>query len=256
MRIAFIGLGAINRAVAAELRSDPQPVTMAALTRSGVSSPDVPALAHLDALREFAPDLVVEAAGHAAACSYAAPLLTDGFSVLLASVGALADPRTEETLRHAPREGAQLLIPAGALGGLDMVAALPKSSLQGVSYTGTKPPGAWAGSAAAEGHDLSALTHQAVLFEGTARDAALRFPKNANVAATLALAGRGFDETEARLVADPKAQGNSHAYRVVSNTAEMSFAVTARPSETPGTSATTAFSLLRAIRNRSAALVV
>lgn len=256
MRIAFIGFGAINRAVAAGLRGDPNPVSMAAITRSGASEPDITALAGLDALRDFAPDLVVEAAGHAAVRSFVPAPLAEGVSVLLASVGALADPAIEDILRSAPNHGAQLLIPAGALGGLDMVAALPKPSLQEVRYTGTKPPKAWAGSAAAEGHDLSTLTGPVTLFEGSARDAALRFPKNANVAATLALAGRGFDDTEARLVADPQATGNSHAYRVTSDTAEISFAVTAKPSETPGTSATTAFSLLRAIRNRSAAFVI
>ncbi|WP_424976586.1 aspartate dehydrogenase [Dinoroseobacter sp. S124A] len=256
MRIAFIGLGAINRAVAAGLREGAQPATMAALTRQGATAPEVSALGTLDALRDFAPDLVVEAAGHAAARSYAPALLADGMSVLLASVGALADPETEDRFRAAPQKGAQLLIPAGALGGLDMVAALPKSTLHSVTYTGTKPPRAWAGSPAAEGHDLEALTRPRLLFEGTAREAALRFPKNANVAATLALAGLGFDETDARLIADPAATGNSHAYTVASEAAEMSFAVTAKPSATPGTSATTAFSLLRAIRNRDAALVI
>lgn len=252
MKIAFIGFGAINRAVAADLRGS---VQIAALTRSGRGG-GVPPLADATAIRAFAPDLVVEAAGHEAARTYLPDLLSDGFDVLMASVGVLADPETETRFRNAPRDGAQLSLPAGAIGGLDLLAALPKSSLERVTYTGTKPPAAWAGSPAAVGRDLSALTGPETLFEGSAREAALRFPKNANVAATLALAGAGFDATEARLVADPSAQGNGHAYEVVSDTATMSFAVQARPSDTPGTSATTALSLLRAIRNRDAALVI
>jgi aspartate dehydrogenase len=253
MRIAFIGFGAINRAVAAGLGGTAR---MAALTRTGTATPDVAPLADLDAVRAFGPDLVVEAAGHGPAADYVPPLLADGIDVLMASVGVMADPTTEARFRDAPRRGAQLLIPAGAIGGLDMLAALPRDSLRRVTYTGTKPPAAWAGSAAAEGRDLSRLTAPEPLFKGTARQAALRFPKNANVAATLALAGAGFDATEALLVADPQAIGNAHAYSVVSDTAEMSFVVTARPSDTPGTSATTALSLLRAIRNRTAALVI
>lgn len=256
MRVAFIGFGAINRAVAEGLQHAPGSVHMAALTRSGTAAPGVQALADIKALRIFAPDLVVEAAGHGPATAYLPELLAAGMDVLLASVGALADLETEARFRTAPRHGAQLLIPAGAIGGLDLVAALPKDTLQRVVYTGTKPPAAWAGSPAAEGRDLAGLTGPETLFEGSARNAALRFPKNANVAATLALAGAGFDATEARLVADPAAAGNAHAYTVQSDTAEMSFAVTARPSDTPGTSATTALSLLRAIRNRAAAFVI
>lgn len=256
MRIALIGFGAINRVVAEGLARDGADVVLAVLTRSGTNITGATTLEDLDALRSFDPDLVVEAAGHAAARTYLPTLLNEGRDVLLASVGALADPETEDRFRAAPRHGAQVLIPAGAIGGLDLVAALPKSSLHRVAYTGSKPPAAWAGSAAAEGRDLDALSEPVTLFEGSARDAALRYPKNANVAATLALAGAGFDATEARLVADPSATGNGHAYTVTSDTAEMAFSVTARPSDTPGTSATTALSLLRVIRNRDAALVI
>lgn len=256
MRVAFIGFGAINRAVAEGLQHASETTHLAALTRSGIAAAGVQTLLDINALRAFGPDLVVEAAGHGPAKAFLPDLLASGIDVLLASVGALADPATEDMFRAAPRHGAQLLIPAGAIGGLDLVAALPKESLQRVAYTGTKPPVAWAGSPAAEGCDLSGLTDPEVLFEGSARDAALKFPKNANVAATLALAGAGFDATEARLVADPAAAGNGHAYTVRSDTAEMTFAVTARPSDTPGTSATTALSLLRAIRNRTSAIVI
>lgn len=253
MRLALIGLGAINRAVAAGMAGQAE---MVALTRSGAEAPGVMAISDLSALRVFAPDLVVEAAGHGAARAYLPDLLAAGIDVLMASVGVLADPETEAAFRAAPAHGAQLTIPAGAIGGLDLLAALPKNSLRAVRYTGIKPPAAWAGSPAAGGRDLSALDGPVTLFEGTARQAALRFPRNANVAATLALAGAGFDKTEARLVADPDAAGNGHAYDVISDTAEMTFSVRARPSDTPGTSATTAMSLLRAIRNRDAAWVV
>lgn len=253
MKIGFIGLGAINRAVAAGVAGQAQ---MVALTRGGATAPGVTAIPDIAALRAFEPDLVVEAAGHAAARTHLPGLLAEGLDVLLASVGVLADPETEARFREAPAHGAQLTIPSGAIGGLDLLAALPKDKLRSVRYTGTKPPAAWAGSPAAEGRDLTALRAPETLFEGSAREAALRFPKNANVAATLALAGAGFDATEARLVADPAVTGNGHAYSVVSDTAEMSFSVRARPSDTPGTSATTAMSLLRAIRNRDAALVI
>jgi aspartate dehydrogenase len=254
MRLALIGFGAIGQAVAKALPEDeigvftrtPRPLPAGAVAlRDG---------AHIS---DFAPDLVVEAAGQQAARVLAPLLLKAGHSVLLASVGALADVETEKALRSAPRGGAQLLIPAGAIGGIDMVAALDPRTIGKVSYTGTKPPAAWANSPAAEGRDLSALREPVVLFTGTARQAALRFPKNANVAATLALAGAGFDRTQAQLVADPRARGNAHAYTVEAQGTELSFAVTALPDPAnPGTSATTALSLVRAIRNRTQSFVI
>lgn len=254
MRLVLIGFGAIGQAVARALPA----AQIGVLTRTQRPLPNhAIALASLDAVRGFAPDLVVEAAGQDAARAMAPGLLMEGFSVLLASVGALADPETEAQMRAAPRGDAQLLVPAGAIGGIDLLASLEKSDIAQVTYTGTKPPAAWANSPAAENCNLSALTGPEVLFDGTARQAALRFPKNANVAATLALAGAGFDRTRARLVANPAVQGNSHAYQVQARGAEVSFEVTALPDpHNPGTSATTALSLVRAIRNRTDSFVI
>lgn len=254
MKLALIGAGAIGQAVVRALPG----AEFGVLTRTACALPaNAHALASPDAVRRFEPDLIVEAAGQDAASRLVPGFLEDGFSVLLASVGALADPETEARMRSAPTGSAQLLIPAGAIGGIDLVAALGKPDIEEVAYIGSKPPVAWAKSPAAEGRDLSALDGPEVLYEGTAREAALRFPKNANVAATLALAGAGFDQTRARLVADPAARGNSHAYSVKARGAEISFRVTALPDPgNPGTSATTALSLVRAIRNRTDRFVI
>ncbi|MDJ0858332.1 MAG: aspartate dehydrogenase [Dinoroseobacter sp.] len=254
MKLALIGFGAIGQAVARALPK----AQIGVLTRTQRPLPEnAKALASVETLRAFDPDLVVEAAGQEAVREMVPGLLTGGHSVLLASVGALADPETETRMREAPTGGAQLLIPAGAIGGIDLVAALEKSTIEDVTYTGTKPPVAWSNSPAAKGRDLSALSEPEVLFEGTAREAALRFPKNANVAATLALAGAGFDRTRARLIADPDARGNSHAYSVQARSAAVRFEVTALPDpDNPGTSATTALSLVRAIKNRTDSFVI
>lgn len=254
MKFALIGYGAIGQTVAASFPN----ATIGVLTRSPKNLPEhARALSDLQAIFDFAPDFVVEAAGQEAATSLVPELLAQGISVFLASVGALADPETEARMRDAPRRGAQLHIPAGAIGGIDMVAALDRNTIQNATYTGTKPPISWANSPAAKDRDLSKLRAPEVLFSGTAREAALRFPKNANVAATLALAGAGFDKTQVELVADPDARGNSHAFSVNSDAAQVRFEVTAMPDpENPGTSTTTAMSLARAIRNRSARFAI
>jgi len=52
-----------------------------------------------------------------------------------------------------------------------------------------------------------------VFFEGSAREAAQRFPANANVAATAALSGIGLDRTRVQLAADSNAKGNGYELR-------------------------------------------
>ena len=50
-----------------------------------------PVVSELDGLLALGPDLVVEAAGHAAVKRFGAELLARGYDLLIASVGALAD---------------------------------------------------------------------------------------------------------------------------------------------------------------------
>ena len=123
---------------------------------------------------------------------------------MVISTGALADDDLRQRLcAVGSKHGAKVLIPAGAIAGLDGLGALKVSGLERVKYTSTKPPAAWHGTPAAEAWDLDTLTERKVIFSGIARDAARLYPKNANLAATVALAGLGLDDTEIELVADP-----------------------------------------------------
>ena len=100
-------------------------------------------------------------------------------------------------------------------------------------------------------------TQPYLFFEGSARDAALRYPKNANVAATLALAGPGMDKTMVRLVADPTGTANIHEYSVSSASVDYTMSVSGKVSAlNPKTSLSTAYSLARAVLNRSNAVVI
>lgn len=198
------------------------------------------------------PDLVVECAGHAAARAHGPAVLRAGTDVVLVSIGALADPELEVSLRTAAAEGgARLILPAGAVGAIDLLSALGAAGELKVRYRGTKPPAAWAGTPAAGILDLARLAEPKVFFTGTAREAATAYPKNANVAATLALAGAGFEATEVELMADPAAPGNIHEYSVASPLANYTIRIENKPSAgNAKTSATTIYSVLREIRNR------
>lgn len=204
------------------------------------------------------PDLVVECAGHAAVEAYGPAVLESGRDLIVVSVGAMADDALRGRLEQAAAlGGSRFTLPAGAIGGIDALGAARLSGLQEVTYTGRKPPLAWRGTAAERLLDLGALTAATPFFEGSARDAARQYPQNANVAATVALAGAGLDETRVRLIADPAITRNVHEVTVRSNCADFTIRLEGRPSPAnPKTSLTAGFSVAREVLNRAAALVI
>ncbi|EKF18477.1 aspartate dehydrogenase [Nitratireductor pacificus] len=204
------------------------------------------------ALLSHRPGLVVECAGHAAVVAHVPAVLRNGTEVVIVSIGALSDANLETELRAAAIEGGtRLILPAGAVGGIDLLAALGAAGGLEVRYRGSKPPLAWSGTPAENTLDLGTLKEAATFFTGTAREAARDFPKNANVAATLALAGAGFEATRVELTADPAAPGNVHEYSVVSPLAKYTMRIENLPSAgNAKTSVSTVYSVLREIRNR------
>lgn len=211
-RVALIGFGAMGREVARILGMHPDRVRLeAVLVRSSVHpGPPLRFVSTLDELLETRPSLVFECAGHGAVRDYGPHVLESGASLVIASVGALADARLEARLREAERPGARLIVPSGAVGGLDALQSARLAGLERVLYTSRKPSRAWVGTPAEKLVPLGELSQPTVFFEGSARDAARLYPQNANVAASIALAGLGFDHTLVRQVADPNAHHNTH----------------------------------------------
>ena len=271
--VAIIGFGAIAQELIAILcaQDGGAPGAISILVREGrekvartraqeiiAGRCSVEVMSDLAGLLAGRPDVLVECAGHGAVQSFGAVVLAAGTDMIVASVGALADAALEAELRAAAAgSGAQLTLPAGAIGGVDVLAAARLAGIADVTYTGRKPPEAWRGTPAEAAIDLGNLAIETVFFEGSAREAASAYPKNANVAATLALAGLGMDATRVRLVADPGAQANSHEFSVRSNAVDFSMTLTAKPSPlNPKTSASTVYSIARAVLNRSQAIVI
>lgn len=198
-------------------------------------------------------DLVLECAGHQAVRAFGPDILEAGLDLAVVSVGALADQRIQDALYAASaKTGAQTIILPGAIGGIDAIAAAGVNHLETVTYSGRKSPLSWAGTPAEDTHDLAALSAPTEIFSGSAREAAKAFPKNANVVATVALAGVGFDKTRVSLVADPAATANTHHITAQGPLLDLSFVTQGKTTaHNPKTSALTAMSVLRAIRNRA-----
>ena len=205
-----------------------------------------------------APDLIAECAGHAAVAEFGEAALRRGIDFLVISIGALADAPLRARLESAAETGGgKLILPAGAVAGADALAAARVGGLDRVVYTSRKPPAAWRGTPAEDAHDLDSLIEATVLFEGAADAAATLYPQNANVAATIALAGAGFDRTEVRLVADPSAGGNIHNVRVEGVFGAFDIEVRGRPlPDNPKTSTLAAHSVVAEILRRAAAVEI
>jgi aspartate dehydrogenase len=203
-------------------------------------------------------ELAVECGGHAAVSQHGEACLDAGHDLLVASVGALADQALYDRLVIAAnRNQRKLLIPAGAVAGMDGLAAARLAGIDRVRYTSRKLPVAWKGTHAEKLCDLNAVTVPTEFLRTDARQAATLFPQNANVAATIALAGVGFERTEVSLNADPAAKGNTHLVEVEGPCGTMRIELSNRPfPDNPKTSMLAGLSLLRVIRNRSEAVQV
>lgn len=175
-------------------------------------------------------DHMIDCAGHLALQEYGSAILRRGIDLTTVSIGALADPETYEDLIQAATEGrARLHLASGAIGALDCLRAARIGTLQRVTYVGRKPPKGWKGSPAESKLDLDGLDGGAqVHFDGSARDAALQYPKNANVAAAVALAGLGFDDTCVKLVADPDIDDNIHEIQAEGDFGRFAFEIRGR----------------------------
>jgi aspartate dehydrogenase len=263
-RIVFIGWGAINARVGALLAQRRVQIEIVGIVtldtpqaRAAIPR-DVPFLADPGELAALKPDLVVEAAGRAAIDQWAPAALAAAPAMVIASTSAFCDDALLPRLTAiAARHGSRILIPPGAIGGIDALAGAAVLDLEEVVHQIVKPPVAWKNTPAEKLVDLSGLKERTVFFSGTAREAASQYPQNANATVVTSLAGIGLDKTRVELVADPAAQTNGH--RIVARGAfgRMEIVLQNNALATnPKSSELTALSLVRLIEHQARTVVI
>lgn len=248
--VALIGAGTIARAVGQALAEGAVPGVelIGFLTRAPKLDLPGPEFASLDELLDRGPEIVIEAASHEAIREYGPKVLGAGCTFVCCSVGALADTALRAQLLEA---GGRLVVPSGAVGGLDVITAAVTHGLQEVVVEQRKPPGNLMPE-----DEAAALREPAVVFDGTVADVVAVYPKTTNVAAAVALAGLGFEQTRARVVADPSISSNQVHLVVRGTFGTMTLTLENVPSANPRTSAIVPDSVLATLRRLTQPLVV
>ena len=264
LKVAIAGIGAIGLPVARRIDAGAIP----GLTLAAVSARDVakarsamakfrsqPAVLEIAALADIA-DVIVECLPSAHFTAIARPAIERGRIFMPLSVGMLINHM--DLVERARETGARIVVPTGALVGLDAVRAAAEANIASVKIVTRKPPGGLAGAPllVERGISVDGLTQPLLVFEGSAREAIAGFPANVNVAVALSLAGIGPDRTRCEIWADPGVTRNTHTIVLKSDSSDLTMTIENIPSENPRTGRITALSVLAALRRLTAPLVV
>ena len=266
LNVGIAGFGAIGQAVAAAF-AGPDGIPGLRLAAVGGRDaakvqaalppglPTPPVITGITALAAHA-DIVIECAPAALLPSIAEPMLQAGRTMVVLSCGALLE--SMHLVDLARTHGGRILVPTGALLGLDAVFAAAQGSIHAVRMVTRKPPRGLLGAPylVEHGIDVEAFTTATRVFEGTAREAARGFPANLNVAVALSLAGVGPDRTRLEIWADPAVTRNIHTIELDSDAARLSMTIENIPSANPKTGRITAQSVIAMLRKMRAPLAV
>ena len=263
LTVGIAGLGAIGLHLARALDAGVEGLRLIAVSardeakaaRNIVGFTHRPAIVPLAALAQA--DIVVEAAPAAVFEEVATAAIEAGRIFVPSSVGALL-PRMY-LVERAKQTGARIIVPTGALLGLDAVRAAAEGNVSSVTIETRKPPGGLVGAPylGQHGIDVLGITTPTRIFQGNAFDAAQGFPANVNVAAALALAGIGPERTMVEIWADPGMTRNMHTIRVEADEVRLNMTIENVPSvENPRTGRITPLSILACLRGMTSTLKV
>ncbi|WP_447750056.1 aspartate dehydrogenase domain-containing protein [Sphingopyxis fribergensis] len=199
MRIGLIGFGFIGaelyRRIAADGGRDEVAFVHGRSRERLADVPDDMILDDLSKAGDRAPDLIVEVAGPEVSHRHGAAFLSLADYMPLSLTALAHDALYDRLVNASARSGRSLLVAHGALVGLDSLVEW-REMWDEVAISFRKPP-----SSLGDG-GLAAMAEN-ILFDGSVRDIAARYPHNVNAMVACALATTGLDRCRGRLVADP-----------------------------------------------------
>jgi len=224
IRVGILGCGAIGSRIAKSIKSecedkavvsalfDINPAKAVALQKH-LPTKKIVKKSYLDLLGSC--DLMVEAVNAPDTNQLVRQALSAKKDVLVMSVGKFIDG--ESILKLAQKEGARLLIPSGAIAGIDAIKAASLRPISRITLTTRKPIYGFADNAYVQARciNLSQIKKETILFEGNVKEAVKCFPQNINVAATIALASGAKDKLRIRISTSPEFKVNSHEIEVI-----------------------------------------
>jgi aspartate dehydrogenase len=199
-------------------------------------------------------DLVVEAATQAALLEFGPAVLEAGTDLMVLSVGALVDV-LDAWADLATRRGCRILVPSGAIAGLDGMKGAREGAITSVTMQTRKPPRGLAGAPwiAQQGIDLDAIREETLVFEGPATQAVKAFPANVNVVAALSLAGIGPERTRIQIYAVPGQAVNQHRIAIEGDFGRLRVEIENIPSANPRTGRLSYLSAIAMLREMGSA---
>lgn len=253
LAVSVLGHGAIGKVVAARLADGAVPGAslVGIVTRSSVVGAPAPCIA-LDAAIEHS-DIVVECAGQEALRAAGPDVVGRGRTLVVSSVGALADAEIAGRLLAGP---GQVQCTHGAVGGLDLLAAASDAApFEQVLVRSTKAPASLVQEWMSEAERAAVLGARSpyLVFRGSPADASRLFPASLNVAMTVAFSVGTDVEVVVELYADPRIELTRHEIEAVGQVGRYSWRIENRPSATnPRTSAVVPYSILRTVARLTA----
>ena len=218
-RIAVLGCGAIGSRIAQSVNTELQQLCCLSglydidqsktsnleqsLSQHGIARTSFPSL-----LNDC--DILIEAINSTETPALLETALKARKDVLTMSVGKLLN--AESLFALAVKNNCALLIPSGAVAGIDAVKSACLAPIDEITLTTRKPVSGFSNNRYINdrGINLNTLTGETCIFEGTVDDAVRYFPRNINVAATLALASRAKSKILIRILTSPEYTINSH----------------------------------------------
>jgi len=233
--VGIVGMGVIGTEIAKAISNGIPGVALSGVSVRRPATAGAYPVRPLDELIRRS-DLIVEAATQAALRDFGPDVLGAGRHLMILSVGALVDTLGEWS-RLAEQHGCRILVPSGAIAGLDGVKGAREGAITALTMETRKPPRGLAGAPYIErqGIDLGAIVRETLIFEGPATEAVRGVPANVNVVAALSLAGIGPERTRIRIYAVPGLTRNQHRVTVEGEFGRLRVEIENIPSENPRT---------------------